>query len=87
MERNFQASPAFNNVTPSGYTLTVQNTAGCTSTATVTVNAGAGAPATPIITSTAASCVADGTSTITNRDNTLTYTSYAGQAQRWEQVE
>ena len=71
---NFQASPAFNNVTPSGYTLTVQNTAGCTSTATVTVNAGAGAPATPTITSTAASCVADGTSTITNYDNTLTYT-------------
>ncbi len=71
---NFQASPAFNNVTPSGYTLTVQNTAGCTSTATVTVNAGATAPATPTITSTAASCVADGTSTITNYDNTLTYT-------------
>ncbi len=71
---NFQASPAFNNVTPSGYTLTVQNTAGCTSTATVTVNAGATAPATPTITSTAASCVADGTSTISNYDNTLTST-------------
>src|SRR5439155_5801317 len=33
---NFQASTVFNNVAPNTYTLTVQNAAGCSSSATVT---------------------------------------------------
>ncbi len=46
------------------------------------------APAVPTVTSTAASCAADGTSTITNFDNTLTYTvAAAGRPSGREQAE
>ncbi len=58
------------------YTVTATNAGGCTSAVSPQfVNAAqTPAPAVPTVTSTAASCAADGTSTITNFDNTLTYT-------------
>src|SRR5206468_3534691 len=44
---NFQASTAFNNVTPNTYTLTVKDAGGCSSSASITVNAAPAAPPAP----------------------------------------
>jgi hypothetical protein len=37
---NFQASPTFNTLAPNGYTVTVQEAGGCSSSANFTVNHG-----------------------------------------------
>ena len=63
---NFQASAIFNNVSPNTYTLTVQNTAGCSSSASVTVNTAPSAPPVPTATVVDPTCsVATGTITVT----------------------
>ena len=63
---NFQASATFNNVSPNTYTLTVKNTAGCSSSASVTVNTAPSAPPTPTATVVDPTCsVATGTITVT----------------------
>src|SRR5262249_15266045 len=63
---NFQASPTFNNVVPNTYTLTVQNTGGCTASSSVTVNAAPVAPPAPAATTVDPTCtVATGTITVT----------------------
>ncbi|MFP9115934.1 T9SS type B sorting domain-containing protein [Flavobacterium sp. RHBU_3] len=61
----YQASPVFSSLTPNSYTVTVKNTAGCTTASSaVTINAGPVAPATPQLSATQPDCVTT-TGTIT----------------------
>ncbi|PZX94443.1 hypothetical protein DOS84_07430, partial [Flavobacterium aquariorum] len=71
-----QAGATFASLNPGTYSVTTTNTTtGCTSSATtLTVNAQPVTPAVPTLSSTAASCSADGTSTISNYNAGNTYT-------------
>ncbi|WP_370511572.1 beta strand repeat-containing protein, partial [Flavobacterium sp. ZT3R18] len=73
-----QASATFANLNPGTYSvITTNTTTGCTSSAiSLTVNAQPTTPAVPTLSSTPASCLADGTSTISNylAGNTYTFT-------------
>jgi hypothetical protein len=63
---NFQASPTFNTLAPNGYTVTVQEAGGCSSSANFTVNPAPAAPPAPTATVVDATCtVATGTITVT----------------------
>jgi hypothetical protein len=63
---NFQASPTFNTLAPNGYTVTVQEAGGCSSSASFTVNPAAAAPPAPTASVVDATCtVATGTITVT----------------------
>ncbi|WP_320814665.1 gliding motility-associated C-terminal domain-containing protein [Flavobacterium sp.] len=72
---NYQSSTTFTGVAPGTYNVTVRDTStGCVSTATVlVVNAAGGAPAVPTITTTAPTCVAAGSSSISNYVGGITY--------------
>jgi hypothetical protein len=63
---NFQASPTFNTLAPNGYTVTVQEAGGCSSSANFTVNPAPAAPPAPTASVVDATCtVATGTITVT----------------------
>ena len=58
------------------YTITATNAATCSTTSTsFTVQCQLAAPLVPTVTTTAATCLADGTATVSNYSSTLTYTS------------
>src|SRR5439155_14466148 len=59
VEINFQASTAFNNVTPNTYTLTVKDAAGCSSSASFTVSPAPAAPPAPTATTVDATCTVE----------------------------
>ncbi|SHJ22247.1 T9SS type B sorting domain-containing protein, partial [Flavobacterium terrae] len=72
---NYQANPSFTGVIPNTYTVIVRDiSSSCVSPATsVTINTPPGSPAIPLINTAAATCTADGSSSIVNYDATLTY--------------
>ncbi|HBD27101.1 MAG TPA: hypothetical protein DC020_09825, partial [Flavobacterium sp.] len=70
----YQSGTTFSGLAPGTYNVTVRDASDCVSTATIVViNPPAGAPAVPTITTTAPTCVAAGTSTITNYNAANTY--------------
>ncbi len=73
---NYQSNPSFTGVVPNTYSVVVRDiSSSCVSPVTpVTINTPPGSPAIPLINTSAATCTANGSSTITNYDATLTYT-------------
>ncbi|MQP63567.1 T9SS type B sorting domain-containing protein [Flavobacterium sp. LMO6] len=71
----FQSSPTFSGLTPNSYNVIVKNlTTGCISTATiVTINSQPATPNVPTISSVAPTCLASGSSSISNYVAGITY--------------
>ncbi|PHK16806.1 hypothetical protein VF12_39955, partial [Nostoc linckia z15] len=61
----FQSGTTFAGLAPGTYTVSVQNAAGCISTASVTLNNAPNAPATPVATVLQPTCLTPGTITVT----------------------
>ncbi|WP_345291150.1 hypothetical protein, partial [Flavobacterium hankyongi] len=73
---NYQSNPLFPGLPPGSYIVIVRDiSSSCVSSTTpVTINTPPGSPSIPLVGTTAPTCTADGSSTITNYDPTLTYT-------------